>query len=48
MTCSILLVEDDLELVSLANPASYLDSEDAAFFIQAGNEDPLVPYTHLR
>lgn len=38
-------IEDDPEWVALANPMTYMDNEDAAFFIQAGNADPLVPYT---
>lgn len=38
-------IEDDPDLVALANPTTYIDAEDAAFFIQVGNADPLVPYT---
>ena len=38
-------IEEDPELVALANPTTYIDEEDAAFFIQAGSADPLVPYT---
>ncbi|MEO0526155.1 MAG: alpha/beta hydrolase [Bacteroidota bacterium] len=38
-------IEDDPDLVSLANPTTYIDAEDASFFIQVGNADPLVPYT---
>ena len=38
-------IEDDPELVALANPSTYIDADDAAFFIQVGDSDPLVPYT---
>ena len=32
-------------LVQKANPTTYIDQNDPPFFIQAGNEDPLIPYT---
>ena len=38
-------IEDDPDWVALANPTTYIDAEDAAFFIQVGSADPLVPYT---
>lgn len=38
-------IEDDPALVALANPSTYIDAEDAAFFIQAGSADELMPYT---
>ena len=38
-------ISDDPALVALANPTSYIDVDDAAFFIQVGDADPLVPYT---
>lgn len=33
------------DLVAKANPASYITSDDAAFFIQAGSVDRNIPYT---
>lgn len=33
------------DLVARANPASYITSDDAAFFIQAGSVDRNIPYT---
>lgn len=33
------------ELVTKANPATYISSDDAAFFIQHGSVDKNVPYT---
>ncbi len=38
-------ISDDPDLVALANPTTYIDTGDAAFFIQVGDVDPLVPYT---
>ena len=38
-------ISDDPDLVALANPTTYIDADDAAFFIQVGDADPLVPYT---
>ena len=38
-------ISDDPALVALANPTTYIDADDAAFFIQVGDADPLVPYT---
>ncbi|MEO1655591.1 MAG: alpha/beta hydrolase [Bacteroidota bacterium] len=38
-------IEADPALVALANPSTYIDAEDAAFFIQAGSADELMPYT---
>ena len=38
-------IEENPALVALANPTTYIDSDDAAFFIQAGSADPLVPYS---
>ena len=38
-------IEDDPDLVALANPTTYIDAEDAAFFIQVGSADELIPYT---
>ena len=35
----------NLEEVARANPASYISADDAAFFIQAGSKDPLIPYS---
>ncbi|MEM6845433.1 MAG: alpha/beta hydrolase [Bacteroidota bacterium] len=32
-------------LVQKANPTTYIDQNDPPFFIQAGNKDPLIPYT---
>ena len=36
---------ENLEAVARANPSSYISADDAAFFIQAGNNDRLIPYT---
>jgi acetyl esterase/lipase len=36
------------EQVQKANPASYITSDDAAFFIQAGDADRNIPYTQSR
>jgi len=33
------------DLVAKANPASYISSDDAAFFIQVGSADRNIPYT---
>ena len=33
------------ELVTLANPTTYISSDDAAFFISAGSQDMNIPYT---
>ncbi|MCK7542157.1 MAG: prolyl oligopeptidase family serine peptidase [Marinilabiliales bacterium] len=33
------------DLVAKANPATYISSDDAAFFIQAGSLDRNIPYT---
>ena len=38
-------ISDDPDWVALANPTTYMDSEDSAFFIQVGDADPLIPYT---
>ena len=35
----------NLEQVARANPTSYISADDAAFFVQAGSKDPLIPYT---
>ena len=36
---------ENLEEVARANPTSYITTDDAAFFIQAGSKDRLMPYT---
>jgi acetyl esterase/lipase len=36
------------DAVAKANPASYISSDDAAFFIQAGSVDRNIPYTQSR
>ena len=35
----------NFNLVQLANPTTYIDKDDPPFFVQAGNKDPLIPYT---
>lgn len=36
------------ELVAKANPTTYITSDDAAFFIQAGDADRNIPYTQSK
>ena len=38
-------VQSDPDRTALANPATYIDSGDAAFLVQVGDADPLIPYT---
>ncbi|MEN0067362.1 MAG: alpha/beta hydrolase [Myxococcota bacterium] len=38
-------VQSDPEVTALANPTTYIDADDAAFLVQAGDVDPLIPYT---
>lgn len=38
-------VQEDPDQVALANPTTYIDRNDGAFLVQAGDEDPLMPYT---
>ncbi|MEM9463010.1 MAG: alpha/beta hydrolase [Myxococcota bacterium] len=38
-------VQEDPDQVALANPTTYIDRDDSAFLVQAGDEDPLMPYT---
>lgn len=33
------------EIVSKANPSTYIDANDPPFWIQVGSADPLIPYT---
>lgn len=37
-------IQDNNELCALANPISYIDSEDPPFLIFHGDKDPLVPH----
>lgn len=37
-------IQQNKELVALANPITYIDSEDPPFLILHGDEDPLVPH----
>lgn len=34
----------NFELAQKANPTSYIDETDAPFYVQAGDQDPLIPY----
>ena len=38
-------VQSDPDRTALANPTTYIDADDAAFLVQAGDADPLIPYT---
>ena len=38
-------VQSDPSTTALANPTTYIDANDAAFLVQAGDSDPLIPYT---
>lgn len=41
-------VQSDPATTALANPTTYIDAGDAAFLVQAGDADPLIPYTQSR
>ena len=41
-------VQDDPEQTARSNPTTYIDANDAAFLVQAGDQDPLMPYTQSR
>ncbi|MEO0602853.1 MAG: alpha/beta hydrolase, partial [Myxococcota bacterium] len=41
-------VQSDPDATALANPTTYIDAEDAAFLVQAGDADPLIPYPQSR
>ena len=38
-------VQTDPDQTALANPTTYIDADDAAFLVQVGDSDPLIPYT---
>ncbi|MEO1271883.1 MAG: prolyl oligopeptidase family serine peptidase, partial [Myxococcota bacterium] len=38
-------IQSNPDEVARANPTTYLDTNDAAFLVQAGSADPLIPYT---
>ncbi|MEL6345883.1 MAG: alpha/beta hydrolase [Myxococcota bacterium] len=38
-------VQSDPEQTARANPTTYIDADDAAFLVQAGDADELMPYT---